>query len=374
MYNIRKTCVCCSQQLTNGTELFEKDYNAIVGQHYHDVSIDMIFVNYNVYKCHNCNTVQNKYLVTPNILYSSQHVDTYGTTWKKLCYSFSNFVKTNTNYECEITEIGSGSGFLCDQLQSEFKYKNYTIIDPQYKGRTDNRTIYNMIYEEYAKKFSSNFDVVIISHLFEHLYEPNEFIKSLSNKGTKHILMCHPNFDKYIENLHNNILNVEHTFFVNNDFLINWFNNNGFNLVDSNFYSDHSIMFHFASNPQPNPQSSILINNLNLFEKYMMKLKQNIKKLDSIVTNHNTIYMWPASYYSIQYITYLEPEKIKKIVLIDNSPLKHGKYLYSIPVKLLTYYIDNNNNEPLLLFKCAFLNEMLDQISKLNMKINYTIL
>lgn len=374
MHNIRKICIYCGQKLERTNELFEKDCNAIIGQHYYNIPIDITFVKYNVYKCHKCNIVQNKYLVDPAVLYSSQHVDMYGTNWRKMCSTFSDFIKTNTNYNCEITEIGGGSGFLCDQLQNEFKFKNYIIIDPQYNGRTDNRIVYNMMYEEFSKKHNFNFDVVIISHLFEHLYSPAEFIKSLMNKGTKQIFMCHPNFDKYIEKVHNNVLNVEHTFYMSNDFLIQWFNINGFSLVNSNIYSDHSVIFQFTSNYQLQIQPKNIINKLDAFDNFMTKLKQNIQILSDIVNNNDKVYMWPASFYSIQYITYLEPTQIQKIVLIDNSPLKYGKYLYNIPIKSLTDYINNNNREPILLFKCAFLNEIFNQISKLNVALNYTII
>lgn len=153
-----------------------------------------------------------------NVLYKSQHADMFGTTWSNLCECFSNLIKTNTSFDNIIAEIGGGSGLLCDKLQCDQIYKNYVIIDPQYNGKYDNRTIYNMIYEEYDKKYNSTFDVVIISHLFEHLYKPNDFIKSLKNHKTNHIFMCHPNFDKYIDLVHNNIINVEHTFYVGNDF------------------------------------------------------------------------------------------------------------------------------------------------------------
>lgn len=116
-------------------------------------------------------------------------------------------------------------------------------------------------------------------------------------------------------------------------------------------------------------------NILDKFNNFMMKLKQNILKLNNIIDNHNKIHIWPATFYSIQYLTYIECEKINKIVLIDNSPIKFNKYLYSIPVKSLIQYIHSDDNKyPLILFNCSFLSEIIEQISKSNINVNYQII
>ena len=98
---------------------------------------------------------------------------------------------------------------------------NWTMVEA-------NPNVYNDIKVKLIKGFfDSTFelrdkvDVFVHSHVFEHMYEPNEFISNISgflNKDELHILSI-PRMQVMLEQGYTNCINFEHTFLLTEIFI-----------------------------------------------------------------------------------------------------------------------------------------------------------
>lgn len=98
--------------------------------------------------------------------------------------NFYNFVKElNAEFNSSILDVGCGSGYLLLEL-SAAGYKNLTGIDPFIKGdQTYGNNI--KIYKREIKEINDRFDAIMLNHAFEHMQEPLEVMKLLSERLSK---------------------------------------------------------------------------------------------------------------------------------------------------------------------------------------------
>lgn len=116
-------------------------------------------------------------------------------------YSFIDDNKVN-----KILEIGSGTGILLKELSQIFKNKMFYGLDPHkkgfynYKNVSENISNKNLVIvnEDFSKfKPINKFDLIISFNVFEHVDDPNNYIKvvdTLLKSDGKSIILC-PNYD-----------------------------------------------------------------------------------------------------------------------------------------------------------------------------------
>jgi len=140
-----------------------------------------ISIPFNILCCDNCKTFQTKYLGDLNDIYNNNHCDGCVTIRTEMHDRFAELIVNNIPNLINVVEIGAGNGILSLSL---FNIKNdiiYNIIDPSYFGVKENRIIIN----DYIENVDLNLidtNVIIMSHVFEHFYEPLEIIKKLKNQ------------------------------------------------------------------------------------------------------------------------------------------------------------------------------------------------
>ena len=127
-------------------------------------------------KCITCNTIQLDKLIPLNILYGGSHNYTsYGKVWEKyfdLCVNYVKSIVINKN----ILEIGDPSGKIALKLNN---YNKWFIVEKN----KNNEVIFNekiTFIEQFFDDdimINDKIDIIIHSHLFEHIYEPNKFLK-----------------------------------------------------------------------------------------------------------------------------------------------------------------------------------------------------
>ena len=76
-----------------------------------------------------------------------------------------------------IIEIGSSKGVLAEYILENLKLKYY-IIEPSFFGNRENKIIIDDYYENVD---DNNIDAntMIISHVFEHFYEPKKILEKI---------------------------------------------------------------------------------------------------------------------------------------------------------------------------------------------------
>lgn len=345
-YIIRKNCVICNIELKN--KLFNIDLNIQCNPSvkYNDNNNDII-IPYNIFICENCGIYQNKYLGNLNIVYSKSHNNLLiSNLWKNHYNNFYNFIENNNiiydNYK--ILEIGGGNNYLAELFIK--KYKNYSILEPN---------IYNKIkeikyIEEWMEKYNYNNDndndIILLSHVLEHLYNPCELFKFKS----KYICISIPNMSKYVKNKFINVLNIEHTYYFEEIHIINLFLKNKYKLINIEHYLEHSIFMIFKYDEFIQVKNILynniikddINNNFDMFFKKILKIKDDINFL--LNNNFNNEYaIFPCNHY-IQYLITFGLD-IKKInYLYDNNSDKFNKILYGTHLicKNLDFFIKKN--------------------------------
>jgi SAM-dependent methyltransferase len=170
------------------------------------------------FNCTYCNTTQLSELIPLDILYSDSHnYISVGNVWNNYFKLFAEKI-INIIDKKNILEIGCPSGKIAQQLNN---YNKWFIIDP---NKNENIKFKDNIYF-IQSLFDNNFnisdkiDIIIHSHLFEHIYEPNIFLKKcydiLDDNGE--MFFGVPNMEFIAKNELCPFLGIffEHTIFLN---------------------------------------------------------------------------------------------------------------------------------------------------------------
>jgi len=118
----------------------------------------------------------------------------------RVCYLKS---KINLRDGISVLDIGSGPGIFLDALNLEGLNINYFAIEPdlmQSKILLKKNTVKKVFSKIEVVDKSTKFDLIILSHVLEHVNEPHSFIKKI-------ISMLKPNGNLYIE-----VPNQDHLF------------------------------------------------------------------------------------------------------------------------------------------------------------------
>lgn len=291
-----------------------------------DRFVDLIFCG-----CDQCGSVQLVNLIDPIILYDGSHNMTYLTpTWKEHHLKLSKFILDNCTTD-HITEVGGGNGILAKHILQQITI-SYTIVD--LCNMQD--SILNIDYrqgncEDYI--FPNN-DCVIMSHVFEHLYNPMKFINNLKLCGVTKVVISIPNMMKQIESEYLSVIHIEHTYLVDDNDTEWMFSQYGYKLIKKEYFGIHSIflVFEFVHNLQP-LQMIIRPERMNFVKDYLIKREQ---KLSQIIIPSNS-FIVPGGHYGQLIYMHLQHDNAV-LGFLDNDKSKHGLRMYG--TRLLTYPIE----------------------------------
>jgi len=366
-FSIRKKCIFCHAILTK--EYFKNNKNIYISSNICDYENNFKkSIPYNILICTNCGSYQNKYLGDLNLVYNDNHNNVIiSDIWIEHYNNFYNFIVENNffNKNSYILEIGAGNNYIVNLFLKD-NYNNYNILEPVITNKISNVKYTSGWLEDFNNE--ENLDIVILSHVFEHLYEPKELFKIKS----KYIAISIPNIPKYIDNFVLNFLNIEHTFYFEEEHIIILFNNNKYKLIKKNDYLDHSIfmLFEYDESLKKKSYDNKMIININSkFDIYFNKIYVLIKNINNYInTSNNKLAIFPANMY-IQYLICLGLDVNNISYFYDNNKNKTDKYLYgtNIICKNLEYFISNNEYE-IILLGFLYNDEIIKILKKYNIK------
>jgi hypothetical protein len=346
LYKIRFECIFCENIINKS--FFKEDKYIYISSNICE-KISNTNIPYNVLSCNNCGCYQNKYLGNIDLVYNDNHNNVIiSDIWIKHYDDFYKFIidskKILNNFN--ILEIGAGNNYIVN-LFCKNNYNNYTILEPVITNKIEGVNYISGWLEEYT--VDKQFDITILSHVFEHLYYPKDLFKIKS----RYIALSIPNIPKYLDNFILNFLNIEHTYYFEEDHIITLFNNNKYKLINKLYFQNHSIFLLFENDTE---LKTILYSKINttidkkidLYFNNIFKLIDNINNYTK--SNNKKFAIFPSNMY-IQYLICLGLNTDKIEYFYDNNNNKLDKYLYgtNIICKNLNFYIENNEYEIILL-------------------------
>lgn len=328
---IRQSCILCESKTT---DLFKIKLPIFMGAtenitNSEDFDISLV-------KCQNCGEVQIKELIDLNIIYQNNHnINVVGDIWNGHYIEIANFIKKDISNKT-ILEISDPSAKIA-RLSSNFI--SWDIIEPNPEDiKIKDVNFIKAFFDEDFKIEKK--DIIIHSHLLEHIYYPMSFFRHCFNILNDNGMMIFsiPDMDFLLNSGYSpcNILHFEHTYFVNKDIIEYIASKTGFKIIESFNYKNHSIFFKLKK------EISIENNTLKLSiaEKFQNNFNyhlSNIKSINQFVKNNQfkdfEIYIFGAHVSSQFYISNgLDVSQIKNI--IDNAPSKINKYLFGTNLQI----------------------------------------
>jgi hypothetical protein len=318
-----------------------------------DIISEQIWVS-----CNECGCVQLKYLIDPNVLYNSTHNLTYTfPLWNQHHTSFSDFILNNIQHN-NLMEIGGSSGALYNKLKGS--NINYSCIDLCEASFDTSNIKYEIANCENYMFINNN--CIAASHIFEHLYEPTKFIKNISKQNIDSVFISIPNMEILLEKNNPLILNYEHTYYIDTYFIQYLFSKEGYSLIKSEIFKEHSLFFYFKKTNCNEIKLEYRISIKDTFIKINEKINNTIKNID---IKENS-FIVPGGYLGQIIYTINRPKSI--LGFLDNDISKQNKRLYGTPYYMYSFDKLKEYNQLINLYVFAgpYINEICNQLKNYN--------
>jgi len=316
-------------------------------------------------------------LIPLDILYSDSHNYTScGKVWENYFKLFINKIK-DTVKDKNILEIGCPSGKLANNLTS---YNKWFIIEPNknLNIKFNENIIFIEKFFDSTFTMDTNIDVIVHSHLFEHIYLPNDFLKKCYDtlKDDGEMIFGVPNMSYFAESNITPFLGVffEHTIFLNKENITYMLDNNNFEIVEIIDYENHSTIYHCKKSKTNNSTlNSISVKFKNYYNSFMESnyiFTEFVKKCNNIISNNSDkdVYIFGASY-NTQYLLALGINSNNIKGILDNCKEKQNKYFYGYDLIIQNPEIIKNSDCVVILKNGYYANEIKEQLLSINENI-----
>lgn len=158
-----------------------------------------------------------------------------------------NFINKGLKPTDCVLDLGSGHGDMSNKM-ADFSKKvvgvDYVMGDIEIAKSKHNKPNLSFIYGDafdYLKDCKEEFDVIILSHIIEHIDNPKDFIEKCI-PHTKRIFIEVPDYDKTYLNHYRTLLNnklqyadADHVWEFDREELVELIKSTGLNIIDSEF-------------------------------------------------------------------------------------------------------------------------------------------
>ena len=362
---IRDECILCNDHAPL-RELFTlKDYpitpsSSPDGDSADEYS-DCIFAG-----CRVCGTLQLKTLIDPVKLYQNSHNSTENTpTWKEHHRLFAEFVSADT--DSRLLEVGGNSGTLYNLLKD--KIPEYTILDI---CDSEKRPSTVKFLQGNCEQFDfSGHSHIALSHTFEHLYTPRNFIENLSRARVQSVFISIPNMEHLYNSKNISVLHNEHTFFVGDAEIQYLFSQYGYSCAKAATFKQHSLFYHFVYDTlAPILPLPISIQRTRDIKHYLSKFQASLEK----VVIDRACFICPAGHYGQKIYYYLQQYQRYIMGFIDNDVSKQGLRVYGTSAYVFSpdvLRVHKDNKLCIILYAGPYSEELKKQPNELHSDILY---
>jgi SAM-dependent methyltransferase len=317
--------------------------------------------------------IQLNKLLPLEVVYSNSHGSgTVGGLWKKHHQEFAKFISTHN--PSKVLEIGGGSGILANEFQ-KIREIPWTIVEPNPSPVKDCQAMFIKGFFDEHFNFEEEFDTVVHSHVFEHVYDPLKFVRHISKfmSAGKKLIFSVPNMQAMLEKKYNNCINFEHTFLLSEPYIDHLLTNSGFGIINKQYFlEDHSIFYLAIRDEKTSPQTlpiGLYEKNKKLYLRYVRYHNELIldlnKKLESC---SGPVYLFGAHVFA-QYLIAFGLNTKNLVCILDNDKKKHQSRLCGTSLVVRSPSVLSGVANPTIILKAGVYNDeikkdIIDHINK----------
>lgn len=320
--------------------------------------------------CEGCGCIQLLELIPLDTLYKHSHNSGVGPTWKDHNIAFAELA---VQYCSErVLEIGGGNQRIADDILARENYiAEYKIYDKHsYKLHSNPKIKYQDQFFDPYKKTDEFTDTIILSHVFEHLYEPldyvGRFFEILRDDG--HIVLSIPHISNGLRNKFANALCFEHTYQLDFTYLDILMNAQGFECVHYSEYNEFNIFAVYQKTGRVSFEGfrGFYPNNKRIFQDFLSYHKKNVQTIIPKLYDFDEVYIFGCHVFSQLLLNMGLPEELLDGVL-DNDPLKQGKLLYGSHLKTFSPEVIKDKERVSIIVQAGvYTPEITQQLLKIN--------
>jgi hypothetical protein len=360
----RTHCVLCNCSLS---ELFVLRDFPIKATYNSYNKTDEEFTDSTHATCTQCGNIQLSTLIELESLYKDSHNSTgHSPVWIEHHKKFSEFIITFADTLC-ILEIGGNTGVLYNHLKDDFT--SYSILDICDSEKRPSSIKY--IQGDCESFDYTGISCIAMSHTFEHLYSPTNFIEKIYRASVPSVFISIPNMDEMYKNKYLHIISNEHTFFVGDNEIRYLFSKFNYKCAETFVFKGHSYFYKFVYDKDTplltlynTIQRSNDIKNIVVdFESYLGTIDINIP-----------FYICPAGAYGQKVYYYLNKKYSSIMGFIDNDQNKQGKRLFGTDLNVYSPNILlDNQNEKICIVLCGtvYTDEIQEQLKNVHTNLNF---
>lgn len=306
--------------------------------------------------------LQLRELIPLEVLYQSQHAGAVGILWKQHHQEFAKFLYT---YHLKsVLEIGGAHGILSREYEKLDPIK-WTILEPNPSPAEGVTARFIKGFFDDSFQPDEPVDTVVHSHVFEHVYEPDQFVKHLASflRDGQQLIFTLPNMVEMLKRKYTNCINFEHTVFLTEPYVEYLLSKHGFRLVEKQYFlEDHSIFYAYVRDSNAAVialPGGMYEYNKKLYLDYVQYHEQLIQDLNEKINDQlkdRSLYLFGAHVFAQYLIQFgLNTEKI--VCLLDNDPNKQGKRLYGTSLQVAPPKILSSVTNPVVILKAGVYNQ-----------------
>lgn len=307
--------------------------------------------------------IQLSKLVPLDLLYMEQHLNPLGKTWNEYNEAFSEFVINES--KSDIIEIGSGNGMIANLLLEKNPNLNLTCVEPNptFKEKSRLKIIKSFFTSNFKEKLDTN-STIIFSQLYEHIYDPQEFLDQISfflPIGGK-MVFAYPQLEHWFKNKFTNAINFEHMMLMTDYYVDFFLENSGFIIKEKISYKNHSHFYVVEKVQDPLVHRDFTKENRYSFYKEMFQdfIKHHtdmVKKINAKTQkSESPLFLFGGHIFS-QFLIQFGLQVDKIINILDNSPIKQNKRLYGTNLEVVSPQILRDYDNPTVILKAGVYNE-----------------
>ena len=321
--------------------------------------------------------IQLSSLIPLDVLYPESHGSGgVGRLWDMHHKAFAKYLSHIA--PSSVLEIGGAHGILSMEYK-QFGQIPWTILEPNPSPLEgcDARYIKGFFDENF--KLGDFVEAVVHSHVFEHMYEPDQFMRHLSGymEAGKHLIFSLPNLQRMLEKKYTNCINFEHTVFLTEPYIEYLLTKHGFRLIDKEYFlEDHSIFYSAVRDSSLEPvalQSELYAQNRQLYQEFVDYHEALIKDLNQKAQEAITpVYLFGAHIFS-QYLIVNGLATAKIVNILDNDPNKQGRRLYGTNLVVQSPKVLRDVTNPIVILKAGIYNEEIkeDILANINARVTF---